>query len=175
MSTSGWRVARHGHDACRRWATHMWMRLVFVLQGRAGTAISRWLCSPVPYSSPCGVRGKKHLKVRCHSVCRRSSGYCAASYGAAFTPSSAFCPGRHGDAGISAAPSSATTSDAAAYLVLCYIYGCSTKFGFSKDDIFNWLRLQAALDADLHPIEHAGREAAGRNLTLPRSGSSYYM
>jgi hypothetical protein len=43
------------------------------------------------------------------------------------TPSSTYCPGRHGGAGTNTAPSSATTGDAAAYLLLCYIYGCSTK------------------------------------------------
>ena len=75
---------------------------------------------------PAGARQKKHLKIRCRSVCRRSAGYCAASYGAALTPSSTCWPGRHGGAGTSTAPSSVTTGAAAAYLLLCFIYGCST-------------------------------------------------
>jgi len=61
------------------------------------------------------VRGK----FPCRSVCRRS--------GAVLTPSSTCWLGRHGGAGTSTAPSNATTGDAAAYLLLRYIYGCSIR------------------------------------------------
>ncbi|CAE6858316.1 hypothetical protein R69749_07816 [Paraburkholderia domus] len=91
---------------------------------------------PCSTRHPAGCAVKKHLKIRCHSACRISAGYCAASYGVALTLSSTCYPGRHGDARTSAAPSNAATSDAAAYLLLYYVYGGSTKFGFSKDDIF---------------------------------------
>jgi hypothetical protein len=60
-------------------------------------------------------------------VCRRFADCYAVSYGAALTPSSTCCPGRHGVAGTNTAHSSATTGDAAAYLQVLCIYGCSTK------------------------------------------------
>jgi len=85
------------------------------------------LASPCRARHPAGARQKKHLKVRCLSVCRRFADCYAVSYGAALIQSSTCCRGPHGGAGISTAPCSVITGAEAAYRQFPYIYGCSTK------------------------------------------------
>jgi hypothetical protein len=93
---------------------------------------------------PAGARQKKHLKVRCRSVCRRFADCYAVSYGAALTLSSTCCPGRHGVAGTNTAHSSATTGDAAAYRQFPYIYGCRVCHEHGRKPVMLYQRWEQA-------------------------------